>query len=200
MRLNRNGIFDAVRNEEFQISPLIHENVGPASIDLRLGRQVLQFVRPDVVLDSHTSAVLRDSYSTCSRPEAMCPVFLHDPADEHPFFVLRPGHLYLAHTEEIIYVSSRLCGTVAGRSSGARWGIEVESAGFVDPGFRGPITLEITVCHPIRVYPGDRICQLILETLAGDPLDTDYGTTGRYNNAAGVGLPRSLGGRGHGAG
>ena len=73
--------------------------------------------------------------------------------------ILWPGILYLARTVETIG-SNAFVPIVEGRSSVGRLGIHVHvTAGFCDLGFRGTITLEIHVIHPVRIYPGLPLCQ-----------------------------------------
>ena len=78
-------------------------------------------------------------------------------------FMVQPGEFILGVTREKITVPDDLVVRVEGRSSLGRLGIIVHStAGFVDPGFSGTITLEISNLNrlPIALYPDMRICQL----------------------------------------
>lgn len=82
--------------------------------------------------------------------------------------ILWPGILYLGTTEEFtesaVYVPC-----IEGRSSVARMGISIHSsAGFGDVGFRGAWTLEVTVTHPVIVYPNRRMCQIFYLTTEGE--------------------------------
>lgn len=90
-----------------------------------------------------------------------------DVKDNEPFIV-QPGEFILGVTEEIITVPDDLVVRVEGRSSLGRLGIIVHStAGFVDPGFSGTITLEISNLNrlPVALYPGMRVCQLAFEKM-----------------------------------
>ena len=94
-------------------------------------------------------------------------------------YVLQPGVLYIARTKEIVG-SKEFVPCISGRSSIARLGIQVHvTAGFGDIGFQGTFTLEITVVHPVRVYPNMEICQLYFEPADG-PTDMKY--NGKYLN------------------
>ena len=96
------------------------------------------------------------------------------PNDE-PYMV-QPGEFVLGVTQEIITVPDDLVVRVEGRSSLGRLGIIVHStAGFVDPGFSGTITLEISNLNrmPIALYPCMRICQIAFEQMTS-PADTPY--------------------------
>ena len=95
--------------------------------------------------------------------------------DGEPFLV-QPGEFVLGVTKEKITVPDDLVVRVEGRSSLGRLGIIVHStAGFVDPGFSGTITLEISNLNrlPIALYPGMRICQLAFQQMTS-PAETPY--------------------------
>ena len=93
---------------------------------------------------------------------------------------LRPREFLLGSTREMVHIPNDLLARVEGKSSWARKGIMVHvTAGFIDPGFRGQITLELynlsTQTHTIPV--GSRVAQLALEEL-DHPADRPYGSPG----------------------
>ena len=91
-------------------------------------------------------------------------------------FIVQPGEFVLGVTREKITVPDDLVVRVEGRSSLGRLGIIIHStAGFVDPGFSGTITLEISNCNrlPVALYPGMRVCQLAFETMTS-PAERPY--------------------------
>lgn len=91
-------------------------------------------------------------------------------------FIVQPGEFVLGVTQERISLPDDLVARVEGRSSLGRLGIIVHStAGFVDPGFSGTITLEISNLNrlPVALYPGMRVCQLAFEVMSS-PADTPY--------------------------
>lgn len=91
-------------------------------------------------------------------------------------FIVQPGEFILGVTQEKITVPDDLVVRVEGRSSLGRLGIIVHStAGFVDPGFVGTITLEISNLNrlPVALYPGMRVCQLAFEMMSS-PAETPY--------------------------
>src|SRR3990167_6023223 len=91
-------------------------------------------------------------------------------------FMVQPGEFVLGVTRERITVPDDLVVRVEGRSSLGRLGIIVHStAGFVDPGFVGTITLEISNLNrlPVALYPGMRVCQLAFEEMSS-PAETPY--------------------------
>lgn len=98
-------------------------------------------------------------------------------------YVLLPGTLYLGETVEYTETYG-FVPNIDGRSTTGRLGIEVHrTAGFGDNGFKGKWTLEITVTHPVIVYPGMEIGQLYYETIEGD---TSITYNGKYQNQDGV--------------
>lgn len=135
----------------------IFEQIGPASIDFRLGnyfkvykRDRLQIIHPEEPIAS----------------EAVEMIEVPDGGQ----FILHPGQFVLGVTIEKIGVPYDLVARCEGRSSLGRLGIIIHStAGFIDPGFEGTITLEITNINevPIALRPGMRIGQFAFETIHG---------------------------------
>lgn len=83
-------------------------------------------------------------------------------------YELKPKEFVLATTEEKVGVSTAFVARVEGRSSLGRLGLSVHStAGYIDPGFAGQITLELTnhTNKTILLYPGMKICQIAFELL-----------------------------------
>jgi dCTP deaminase len=139
-------------------------HVGPASIDLRLSRWFAQQDADQGVLTM--DALHKHTYWNSQ------------------FHVLTPGEFLLACTHEYIHVPEDMAAFVCGRSSLARMGLMVESAGFCDPGFRGQVTLEIynQSPNPIRLEAGRRICQVVYIQLS-EKTDAPY--DGKYQNQSG---------------
>ena len=91
-------------------------------------------------------------------------------------FIVQPGEFILGVTQETVTIPDDLVARVEGRSSLGRLGIIVHStAGFVDPGFSGTITLEISNLNrlPVALYPGMRVCQIAFEQMSS-PAQTPY--------------------------
>lgn len=83
-------------------------------------------------------------------------------------WTLTPGEFVLGSTVETVGVPDDLVASVEGRSSWGRKGLTIHStAGWVDPGFVGDITLEISNegNEPVTIEAGDRICQIVFHTL-----------------------------------
>lgn len=96
------------------------------------------------------------------------------------------GALQLLSTRERITVPAHFQGEIHGRSSLARKGVLIHiSAGFIDPGFEGQITLEcINVSpDPVDLMPGDRVAQIVFQSL-DRPAENPY--SGRYQGQMGV--------------
>jgi len=148
-------IIDPIDNPKSQIQP--------SSIDLRLGNTFLHFKVEGRAFIDPTKDSLQDLMGTI------------EVEDGKPFF-LRPGEFVLGTTIETIKLPEDLVARVDGRSSLGRLGVIVHAtAGYVDPGFCGQITLELSnINHvPIALYPGMRICQISFYTLTS-PAETPY--------------------------
>ena len=96
-------------------------------------------------------------------------------------YTLRPGKLYLGRTVETFTLMEHVA-FVEGRSSLARLGLFIHSAGLVDTGFAGHITLEFSVIQPLKIYPYIEVGQICYHTTQGDK--TDY--NGKYQNNEGT--------------
>jgi deoxycytidine triphosphate deaminase len=100
-------------------------------------------------------------------------------------FLLRPGIGYLAHTAERIAAGEHVL-VVDGKSSVGRLFVKVhETAGYIDPGFIGGVTLEMTVEHPTILYGGMRIGQVRAHTVVG--VARSYAERGHYVGLAASG-------------
>lgn len=111
-------------------------------------------------------------------------------------FPLHPGQFILGHTKEKVTLSATLAARIEGKSSLGRHGLMVHStAGFVDPGFTGQLTLELSNLSPntIMLTPGMFIAQLCvfeLKTPARKPYGSD-GLGSRYQGQQGPTASRS---------
>ena len=120
---------------------------------------------------------------------------LVEPAGDEPF-VLHPGEFVLGSTLEVISIPDDLAARLEGKSSLGRLGLLTHStAGFVDPGFSGHITLELSnVANlPITLWPGMKIGQLCMFRLS-TPAEHPYGSAvygSRYQDQRGPTPSRS---------
>jgi dCTP deaminase len=109
--------------------------------------------------------------------------------DEHPF-VLHPGEFVLGSTLERVRLPDDLVARLEGKSSLGRLGLLIHStAGFIDPGWDGHVTLELSnVANlPITIYPGMKIGQISFMQLT-EPAATPYGAESigsKYKNQRG---------------
>ncbi len=166
MILSDGDILDLLSKKEIVIDPFPDRDIqiGPSSVDLRLSREFIVFRREkkpfiDPFDDDPTHFTER--------------VLLRD---NEPF-IIHPGEFVLASTMEYVKVPNYLVARVDGRSSLGRLGIIIHAtAGFIDPGFEGTITLEITNINvmPVALYPSMRICQISFEELK-TPAQRPYG-------------------------
>lgn len=146
----------------------------PASIDLRLGSQFRVF--PDLHIIDPLN--IPDDFGDVVEP------LLGDP------FMLCPGDFVLGATVERVRLPGHLAARLEGKSTLGRLGLQVHStAGFIDPGFDGQITLELTnvARSPIRLWPGMKISQLCVFTMTSSS-DRPYGSAGlgsRYQHQHG---------------
>lgn len=168
---------DAVQAEQ---GPEIDFNLqlGPSSFDLRLGYEfgVLN-TRKIEKIDTKDM----EKYSNFIRKE-------RHTADEG--VVIHPGEFVLGSTLETLKVPNNLVARVEGRSSYGRLGIIVHAtAGYVDPGFEGDITLEMQNLGnaPVKLYPEDRVCQVVFETMTSEA-ESPYGekTDSKYMGQTGA--------------
>ncbi|QQS59583.1 dCTP deaminase [Candidatus Peregrinibacteria bacterium] len=142
-----------------------HENwkkqVGASSLDLRLGKYFKIY--------EHGRFPVLDPLKMKEEEEI---TRLIEVASGEPFIV-QPGEFALGVTLEKVHIPNDMVARVEGRSSLGRLGIIIHStAGFVDAGFTGTITLEITNINrmPVALYPGMRVCQLAFETMSSPAL------------------------------
>ncbi|MCD6271123.1 dCTP deaminase [bacterium] len=159
MILSDRDIKKYIEEGKIKIHPLpdFEIQLGPASLDVRLDNIFRVF--------NHTQIPYIDpkNKSTFENLTEVVKV------EENKPFVLQPGQFILASTLEEVELPDDIGARIEGRSSWGRLGIIVHStAGYIDPGFRGKITLEMSNIGmlPVLLYPGMRICQLSFEKLS----------------------------------
>jgi dCTP deaminase len=139
--------------------------VQPASVDLRLGREFLEFRRTNIA---------------CIHPgdEREVDEYVEETVvEEGEDFVLHPGDFVLGTTKERVEIPPDLIAHVEGRSSLGRLAVVVHAtAGLCDPGYRGQITLELSNLGsaPVALTPGMRVSQLTFTELSS-PAERPYG-------------------------
>ena len=108
---------------------------------------------------------------------------------------LEAGMFALAETVETVRLPAHILARFEGKSTLGRYGLMTHvTAGFIDPGFQGTITLELHNVGPapLILHPGQRIGQLAFEMLS-TPVTLPYYETGRYNRQSGPTPPKPLG-------
>ena len=148
------------------IDPLKDEQqIQPSSVDMRLGDEFKVF------------KVIRKPYIDPKDEEDIAEYMESSTVPEGEAFIIHPNEFALDTTQEYVKVPDDLVARVEGRSSMGRLGVTMHvTAGYVDPGFEGRITLEISNigAMPVALYPGQRVCQLVFETMT-TPAELPYG-------------------------
>ena len=160
MILSDQTILRMLEEKSLAIEPLEPRQIQPASVDVRLGNTF------SVVEDSSTGIITLDReirYKTIRTDR----------------YLLLPGQFVLATTMEYISLPNDLTAFVEGRSSLGRMGLFIQNAGWVDPGFRGEITLELYNANrcAIELTAGRRVGQLVfarMDAPALRPYDGKY--------------------------
>ncbi|PSQ19405.1 dCTP deaminase [Halobacteriales archaeon QS_8_69_26] len=133
--------------------------IQPASVDLRLGREFLEFRRTNIA-------------SIHPDDEREVEEYVDETiVDEGEDFVLHPGDFVLGTTKERVEIPPDLIAHVEGRSSLGRLAVVVHAtAGLCDPGYRGQITLELSNLGtaPVALTPGMRVSQLTFTRLTSE--------------------------------
>jgi dCTP deaminase len=166
------SIIQSLRKQEMSIFPWNADNLQPASYDVTLDTQ---FLLPSIGAGILDLAKLRVDHMT--------------PYDSKGVgVILRPGEFILGCTREVITLGNMHVARIEGKSSLGRLGLLVHvTAGFIDPGFSGQVTLEIVNAAPwtIILYPGQKIAQIAFDRLDMPP-EKVYGQAGNhYQNQRG---------------
>ena len=147
-----------------KVEPFEGAMIQPSSVDVRLDR----FFR---VFENHKYSVIDPSIEQSELTREV-----EVTGDDE--FILHPGEFVLASTYEVITLPDDIAGRLEGKSSLGRLGLLTHStAGFIDPGFSGHITLELSnVANlPVKLFPGMKIGQLCLIKLSS-PAENPYGS------------------------
>jgi dCTP deaminase len=141
------------------VTPILNRDtqINQIGIDCRLSNQFIIFKAQNIssidMKDFTASAML----SKHLQKEVVIPF--------NESFILHPQTLVLGSTFEFISLPNDIAASIEGRSSWARTGLMVATASYVEPGFKGCITLELSNVSniPIKLYPGLRIGQIIFD-------------------------------------
>jgi dCTP deaminase len=180
--LSDRDILAEIDADRIKVEPYDAEMIQPSSIDFRLDRYFRVFENhryPHIDPAADQSDLTR----------------MVEPDGDEPF-ILHPGEFVLGSTHEVVSLPDDIAARVEGKSSLGRLGLLTHAtAGFVDPGFSGHVTLELAnvATLPIKLYPGMKIGQLCffrLSSPAMHPYGSDkYGS--RYQGQRGPTPSRS---------
>jgi dCTP deaminase len=153
-----------IKSGEIVIDPFSEEFLQPASYDLHLDKFFLTFNKESIgIVD------VKDKPKNLMKEIEV---------DEKEGFIIHPNEFVLANVKEITGVDSKHVGRLEGKSSLGRLGLIVHAtAGFLDPGNKLRLTLELANVSPIpiKIYPGMKIAQIAFETLDKD-CERPYGS------------------------
>ncbi|RNL83014.1 dCTP deaminase [Halostreptopolyspora alba] len=169
MLLSDRDLISEIERGRVTIDPYDPKLVQPSSIDVRLDRYFRVF-------ENHKYPHIDPSVE---QPDLTRLI----EGDRDEPFILHPGEFVLASTYEIVTLPDDLASRLEGKSSLGRLGLLTHStAGFIDPGFSGHVTLELSnvATLPMKLYPGMRIGQLCMFRLSS-PAEFPYGST-RYGS------------------
>jgi dCTP deaminase len=145
-------------DKTLSIVPLvdIHEQLGPTSIDIRLGSKFIAEKKTSLFHFNFTEEKKKIEMDLINNFDE----FIISPTKS---YILHPGDFVLASTFEFIKLPDNILGSLVGRSSWASKGLQIHSSsGLIDPGFRGYITFQLsnTSNTPLELFPMLRIGQL----------------------------------------
>lgn len=149
-----------IKSKTLIVKPIDDKSIQPASIDCRLGNHFL------VMEENKMEIITLDSKIK----------YREIIADE---ITIPPKSFLLATTQEYFEMPDNLTAFVEGRSSIGRIGLFIQNAGWIDPGFKGRITLELYNASslPIKLKSGKRICQMVFCKM-DSPAENPY--SGKY--------------------
>ena len=183
MLLSDRDIRSEIKSGRVAVEPFAEAMIQPSSVDVRLDK----FFR---VFENHKYSVIDPSIEQAELTREVI-------AEHGEAFILHHGEFVLASTYEVITLPDDIAGRLEGKSSLGRLGLLTHStAGFIDPGFSGHITLELSnVANlPVKLFPGMKIGQLCLIKLTS-PAEHPYGSAiyaSRYQGQRGPTASRSF--------
>jgi len=164
--LSDRSIREALADGRIEIDPLDDACIQPSSVDLTIDRYFRVF-------RNHTTGVIDVKENLEDLTE-----LVEIPDDPDRAFMLHPGEFVLGSTAERVKLSTDLVGRLEGKSSLGRLGLLIHStAGFIDAGWDGHVTLELSniATLPITLYPGMKIGQISFLTMT-TAADVPYGS------------------------
>jgi dCTP deaminase len=165
MILSDRSIKEEIAKGTIAVEPYHPECVQPSSIDVHLGNTFLVFNRVQ-----HAVINVREKQN-----DLMQEVIVNE---DEPF-ILHPGEFVLGSTIEKVTMPTHIAGRIEGKSSLGRLGLLIHStAGFIDAGFSGKLTLELSNVSPlpITLYPNMKIGQISFMQMSTE-VDNPYGSS-----------------------
>ena len=164
MILSDRSIKAEIKAGHIEIEPFEPKAIQPSSVDMHLDHRF-------IIFKNHAMSHIDVKQNLESLTETT-------EATEMDPFILHPGEFVLGSTLERVKLPSNLVGRIEGKSSLGRLGLLIHStAGFVDAGWNGQLTLEFSnvASLPITLYPGMRIGQISFMQMSSEA-DNPYGT------------------------
>ena len=165
MVLSDRSIRESLDSGHIVVDPLGEGCIQPASVDIRIDRHIRVFLAPE----EYSVVDVRTNVDGITKPSE-----IPDPAP----YVLEPGEFILANTIENVELPADVVARLEGKSSLGRLGLMVHAtAGYVDPGFKGQLTLEISNVARARIsiFYGMKIGQISFLRLT-TPAENPYGS------------------------
>ncbi|MES3650141.1 dCTP deaminase [Staphylococcus saprophyticus] len=162
MILSDTDIKKYIYGNKIIIHPFVESNIEPASMDLTLGSTYLSPLIPKSQIQYINQPIEYKKLNTKQ-------------------ISIKPKSFILATTKEYVKISENLTGFIEGKSSIGRAGLFVQNAGWVDPGFKGNITLELYNANDFSLvlYENMKICQIVF---AETKTSSDNTYNGKYQN------------------
>ena len=185
-------IREYIKGGKIKVEPFDGNMIGPASLDIRLGNKfrVFKTLEKEVI---DVRDYYDDVYTRVETKDYIIHIGkysdLYILKNDNVPIIIHPGEFILASVYEYIELPDNIVGQIHGRSSIGRLGLIVHtSAGYVDPGYRGYLTLEIINVNkvPIKIYPKTKVAQIVfIETESSEvPYDKRKGS--KYLNEEGA--------------
>jgi len=162
-------IENAIKDKEILIDPYDPSLISSNSIDMRLGDRFITYLKSDKPIDPYDGESIGESVRETWNAKTL---------------VIQPGDFILARTLEFIQLPAFYAARVEGKSSLARIGLTIhQTGGWIDSGFKGSITLEISNVNvrPIVLHSGMAICQLAIFMTNPPRVPYDKKPEAKYN-------------------
>lgn len=171
-------LLEKIYDKELVIEPFIYDHIQPSSIDLTLDGKIKV---PKVNLNEAVNVFDK---------EATEKLFDEQSLDE---YILQPGGFVIGQIKEFIRIPSNCTGNIQNRNSLIRLGIDVGLSTYINPGYAGklPIVIKNLGSFSIKLIPGMRVCQLIVNDAKPKP-QYDYSTKSdaKYHGEKDISLSR----------